>query len=874
MHDCLNLRWTTIESIELLITAHAPDLVLPSTFGGHLVGTDAVADLAFTLGWLAEAGVHDIAGTPIEEAIRRVLQQVDGPETHSFFSYRVAETLARFGPFEDNRILANLTDAEVDNLREACDSTALVDLLDALPRNYVAVLARCELARERLGLLDDRKLLDDLVDRTRTLIAGNPRGYLDDSQDGSDRFDIYTADLYLFCEPMADVLGDAWTSGTRQAIDLVEKIVATDGSAFAWGRSTGVLSRALTLELAALAVQRGLTDDPAAWLSLAARAATGLRSWFDPSGVITAHRHISTEAYRGPQRRLQMTFDVLGKLAEAALRLGHVAEPPAVLSLPHRDDLVGLSDRASVWTFRDDRLAFVMPFVGGRSSDYVSAPRHPGVFGSPVDSELACFVPIAHTPGSAISPQQRFVPAETPAHVRRSPAGVEVAHDRFVATRSIDSTVSPKEIDATRVASYRVGDGAIEVDERLRFEEPPAAVSILVPEFDRPLRVVASGAGARLVRTEVEGMKEWAGAWASARAVVEIEVEPAPEMSFRWSVEPKPLVSVTVNEHHYVRTIYDPISDPLTGRVAERRWARATDAGDVVHLHWPEWCFGPTASLDEHHAIGAALRKRGTSVAWTQHNLTPHLDQPDVYDPIYQAWADQCDLAIHHSDWGRERVLARYRFTDDCTHVVIPHPHFGPVLTGNEGVPRDEAASLLGLGGRPTPAIRIGVIGAPRKDKDLALLIDAVTASARTDIELVVWSLGFLDAVPNDPRILADYYHGVDRATFDLRIAACDVIALPFTGHSMLATGTASDLVATGTPALISDWPYLTEHLGEGGIRAGQTVDSWTAAIDALDPETLAIASAEMVRRQALYDPTLVANATADALVSLGLRSV
>ncbi len=90
----------------------------------------------------------------------------------------------------------------------------------------------------------------------------------------------------------------------------------------------------------------------------------------------------------------------------------------------------------------------------------------------------------------------------------------------------------------------------------------------------------------------------------------------------------------------------------------------------------------------------------------------------------------------------------------------------------------------------------------------------------------------------------------------------------------MLATGTASDLVATGTPALISDWPYLTEHLGEGGIRAGQTVDSWTAAIDALDPETLAIASAEMVRRQALYDPTLVANATADALVSLGLRSV
>ncbi len=168
---------------------------------------------------------------------------------------------------------------------------------------------------------------------------------------------------------------------------------------------------------------------------------------------------------------------------------------------------------------------------------------------------------------------------------------------------------------------------------------------------------------------------------------------------------------------------------------------------------------------------------------------------------------------------------------------MIPHPHFGPALTPSLSTDREEAASRLGFDDdAEPPAIRIGVIGAPRKEKDVQLVIDAVIASGRDDIHLAVWSLSFTDAMPDHPHISAEIYDNVDRDLYDLRLAACDAIALPFTAHTMLGTGTASDLVAAGIPGLVSDWPYLAEHLGGLGIAMGNTLGEWTDAIRGAHP--------------------------------------
>lgn len=865
-----------VGTTEEFVERFAPDFELPHTFGGHLVGTDAIADVAYTLGWLGEAGVTTVAGFPIEDALRRVLARIDGPGTHSFFSYRVAETLARYGPFHDNLLLAGMEPEDVENLRIACDSTELLPLLDGLlPRNYLAVLARCELGRERLGVIDDPAVLDDLVARTAELLTGNPHGYLDESHEGAGRFDIYAADIYLFCEPLADRLGDVWTRGARNAVDLVARIAAPDGSAVTWGRSTGVLSIALSIELAALATNHGLTADPDRWTTLAATATASIEPWF-AGGVTTAHQHRAPEDYRGPQRRLQMTFDLLGKLAYAAVRLPadapRNAEPAP---RPPVDELIELSDRAAIWNVSNDQIGFALPLVSGRSSDYLPSPRRPGLFETPVDSVLACFVPIAHVAPRPLQTQGRFVPGEVPSAIERTAdGGVRVTHDSFIATLPIDGAPhGPQRLGARREATYTVDGATLRVNERLSFDEVPATVSVLIPSTaERPLRVHSDGSV--LARTTaVDGMKEWQGAWSALQAVTELEVEPSEDVSFHWSATPKSRVALTSPDAGYVRTVYDPISDRLSGRLVERPWTSARAATDVAHIHWPEWCFGYGTSVEDHARIAARLRRQGTKIVWTQHNLSPHLDEPEVYDPIYQVWADACDLAIHHSDWGLEQVTARYRFRDGCRHEVIPHPHFGPALTPQVAVPRDEAAQRLGLSTDDNrPAIRIGVIGAPRKEKSLQLVMDAVRNSSRDDIQLVVWSMSFTDTAPADPRIVASVYDNVDRELYDLRLAACDAIALPFTGHTMLGTGTTSDLVAAGIPGLMSDWPYLAEHLDGLGIAMGETVDDWTEAIDALTPETLAAAADHAPALQDRYDPARIGLATAIAIEALGVQ--
>ena len=45
----------------------------------------------------------------IEGALRTVLRETDGRRTETFASYRLAETVTRYGRFADNRLLAPLT---------------------------------------------------------------------------------------------------------------------------------------------------------------------------------------------------------------------------------------------------------------------------------------------------------------------------------------------------------------------------------------------------------------------------------------------------------------------------------------------------------------------------------------------------------------------------------------------------------------------------------------------------------------------------------------------------------------------------------------------------------------------------------------------
>jgi glycosyltransferase involved in cell wall biosynthesis len=183
-------------------------------------------------------------------------------------------------------------------------------------------------------------------------------------------------------------------------------------------------------------------------------------------------------------------------------------------------------------------------------------------------------------------------------------------------------------------------------------------------------------------------------------------------------------------------------------------------------------------------------------------------------DELYQQFASAARVVVHHSRWGRDIVCARYRFRDDAVHVVIPHGHFGDLIQ-TSGMSRSDIERDLGL--RPG-VTRIGIVGAPRREKDVQAFMDAFAATTRDDLELLVLSLDG-ERVPDDPRVVARPYEFVERAEYDRRMVAIDAVALPFDPDGqMLTTGVVGDVVGFGLPAIVSRWPYATEALGDAGI--------------------------------------------------------
>lgn len=867
------LLLSTVGAVEALERTHMPGWRLPGTFAGHLVGADVRADVCFTLHHLAAAGVTTVAGEPIGTVLTRLLAEVDGSSTHTFFSYRIAETLLGAGPFDDNPLLARLDPIQLDQVARATDSSDWLELLDAklLPRNYAAVLARCELGRVALGLVEDTATLDSLVERAAAVLGENPRRALDDSNARIGRYDIYIADVWLFCEPLAPLLGPVWQEGLERALDLVLAVGARDGSAVAWGRSTGDLAAALTLELAALALADGHAGDQAAvWLRRAQDAAVTLeRAFADDDGVATAHRHRNQDGYRGPERRLQLTFDLLGKLAWAAGALRRVdpdlTAAPVAEAYPLGDQWLAFEDdrAAGVWAHRSRGADFVVPFVGTTRSHYLPALHQPGTWEVPVDRDLPCWTPLV------VAGLRRFTAGGLPASVDHRPGALRARWDSLpVSGRGLDGDDPGPDLAATREVTLSVDRRTILVDDHLSFDDqPPVAASLAVPEVaGRPLHVEWSCDSPHLATTiTVDGLHEWRTGWSSLARVHQIDLEPATDLRYRARVTPLVRAASTAFGHHYHESLYRAMADRVVGRPTPVGWDAVPDPGfrhlDLLHLHWPEWV--AFDDLAAHRAIIADLSDHDVPIVWTAHNLTPHEKRPEVYEAIYAAWAGAADAVIHHSAWGETKVRGRYRFADRCRHEVIAHGHFGALWEG-AGLPsRSEAEGWLRL----QPAgLRIGIVGAPRAEKLVQVVLDAVAASGRDDVELVCWSLRAGELVPDDARIaIAERYRMVDRRTYATRLAACDVLALVFDPDGeMLATGAAADATGLGLPALRSDWGYLVEGLGDGGIAAGHTVASVAGAIDALTPERLATARAGAERRRAETDWTILAQRTAD----------
>lgn len=530
-------------TLETFVRRFMPDGRPPGFVGGFRFGADARGDLICLLGALHGVGYRDVAGLEIKALLGHLLTQVSGEETETFYSYRIGETLLRFGPFAENPLLETLTEAQRAEIAYACDTTHIHEgpgKLRGTANNFWAVLARAELARERLGLLKSAEVLDDATAQVRRLLTANPLGFFDDNTEGRGRYDIYTAEMVIFTLPLAERMGaDVWTKRLKPHVDLVSQLALENGASVAWGRSSGLHSILITIEMSAMGFVHGLWPEPAKGLSLANYAFGKAREWF-ADGLTNAHQHRSLSRYRRAPRRVQMTLDTLIKLAEMAELLGEIPQAEEKLPLvakkklfPPRDVLIPLDPRgAGVWSYRNDKIAFQLPIVFAHNADYVPSIRYPDQMDNPVDSDILCGVPRVVIAGT------QYTTYGIPAQWEKSLHGLKLIYDSFL---SLPENQKPVAHEGRREVQFLIKpDGTITAQESWTFPVMPDALSIQFAESSRSFEVKIDCAQPHHLETvDVTGLIEWRSYWGEIKRTHEVDFAPTKTLAFSWELKPK-----------------------------------------------------------------------------------------------------------------------------------------------------------------------------------------------------------------------------------------------------------------------------------------------------------------------------------------------
>ena len=222
-----------------------------------------------------------------------------------------------------------------------------------------------------------------------------------------------------------------------------------------------------------------------------------------------------------PTGLVRVAFDREGfdtVLASLATRLG-----PRVLRAPARlDDAARQLDEY----FAGTRTAFDLPLVGGTTTDYLPAPRNPGLFEVPVGSALVTGTPLL------LRGDRRFAAGGLPVELRHEPGRVHARYEGFPAAGHLepepperDHGRSAEVLGGTREVTWRVEGRTLTVEEQLTFDQVPDSVTLQVTEAnDRPLAVrFHSDAPHRTATVDTSGLAEYRSCWGELPRVHQIE---------------------------------------------------------------------------------------------------------------------------------------------------------------------------------------------------------------------------------------------------------------------------------------------------------------------------------------------------------------
>ncbi len=282
-----------------------------------------------------------------------------------------------------------------------------------LPENYFGVAARIAAIDFQLGLITDRKYVDDLLDRAAQQFTSGAL-FADDALP-TGRYDRYSNEYARAIYDAAETVGradimKAVAPSLKEQMRLWWDLLFADGYGYSWGRSLGAISYMDTLEISAFVGQHPeFRPAPLAQLASAYRAA-----WRWLRHDFNEEKHLLTVfafgqgdySYITKEREWQQTTTFFAKVIDAHEKFMSVLAKENVVDFDPRPTLANVARFVyfrdepgrmfGVWVVRQGNFHFALPFVTGpraATSDYQPAPHGLPGFAAPVEKIYPCFVP-------------------------------------------------------------------------------------------------------------------------------------------------------------------------------------------------------------------------------------------------------------------------------------------------------------------------------------------------------------------------------------------------------------------------------------------------------------------------------------------------
>jgi hypothetical protein len=363
------------------------------------------------------SGTQDLAGRDLARTIAEIGLLEARLGGTRFSQLYAALSLRHYGSdLSRNPLWQTLTPTERQAWTTLLDATRFYDPVKRqvinLPENYLGVASRIAAIAYETGLLQNRALLDSLLDRAASQFTGGAL-YADDAVP-TGRFDRYSNEYARYVWEAAQIAGrkdllNALKPSLQAQMRLWWDLVAPDGYGYPWGRSLGVIGYMDTLEIAGfLAINPEFRPAP-----LRDLAAAYYRAWLWLRSDYKDERHLlsifdfgrANYAYISRDREWQQTVGFLGKLAHAhtqlmtglrADRIADLPQSPALRDVARFEFFRRTGRQAGVWVVRLGRVQFALPFTTGTRpgvDDYLPAPHGLAGFAVPVEQVFPALVP-------------------------------------------------------------------------------------------------------------------------------------------------------------------------------------------------------------------------------------------------------------------------------------------------------------------------------------------------------------------------------------------------------------------------------------------------------------------------------------------------